>query len=150
MKKLTAAFCDVIFSYPDQAAIDMVIDASLRVCGGSEETLSRVLQTTFFADHTPFYWAIVNKDPKQVGIPPLLERLFSICNNAVDETTQTDMIWGLLGLKDLDDSLYQSIKPYLGASSKTPTPSYFSDQGQRPTVQATKVVLIDRHQRHVA
>ncbi|TEB28517.1 hypothetical protein FA13DRAFT_1735660, partial [Coprinellus micaceus] len=136
MKKLTATFCDAMFSYPDQATIDKVVEESLRLCGGSEDILSAVLQTKFFAGHTPFYWAIVNKDPKQAGVPPLLERLLSICSNTVDETAQADMMWGLLGLKDSDDSLYQQIKTYLGTSSPVSIASFFRDKAQQPTARA--------------
>ncbi|TEB28513.1 hypothetical protein FA13DRAFT_1735654 [Coprinellus micaceus] len=58
MKKLKAKFCNVIYAHADQGTIDNIVDESLKLCGGSQETLSTVLQTKFFVGHTPFYWAI--------------------------------------------------------------------------------------------
>ena len=137
MKKLTAAFCDAIFSCPDQATVDKVIDNSLRLCGGSEGTLSTVLQTKFFVGHTPFYWAIMNKDLKCAGIPLLLQKLLSICGNTVDQMTQADMIYGLLRIKETEDSLYQLIRPYLGTDDTRSLTSFFRNKEPQPTARAT-------------
>ncbi|TEB19039.1 hypothetical protein FA13DRAFT_1802642 [Coprinellus micaceus] len=110
MKKLKAKFCNAIYAHADQGTIDRIIDESLKLCGGSEETLSTVLQTKFFVGHTPFYWAIVNKDPNHTGVPLLLEKLFEAA-----------------------DDLYRSIEPRLQTFRQPSTPSYFQGEGQQPT-----------------
>ncbi|TEB19051.1 hypothetical protein FA13DRAFT_491353 [Coprinellus micaceus] len=135
MKKLMARFCDAIYTHAVQDMIDGIIDESLRLCGGSREILSTVLQTKFFLGHTPFYWAIVNKDPNHVGIPLLLEKLFSVCGNTVDATTEEEIIMTLLQLEDPGDDLYQSIEPRLRTLRHLSTPSYFQGEGQQPTVK---------------
>jgi hypothetical protein len=135
MKKLMARFCDAIYAHTDQDTIDGIIEESLRLCGGSREILSTVLQAKFFLGHTPFYWAIVNKDPKHVGIPLLLGKLFSVCGNTVDATTE--IVLALLLLEDPGDDLYQSIEPRLGTLRHPSTPSYFQGERQQPTVKGT-------------
>ncbi|TEB28523.1 hypothetical protein FA13DRAFT_1775962 [Coprinellus micaceus] len=137
MKKLMARFCDAIYAHTDQDTIDGIIEESLRLCGGSREILSTVLQAKFFLGHTPFYWAIVNKDPKHVGIPLLLGKLFSVCGSTVDATTEEEIVLALLLLEDPGDDLYQSIEPHLGTLRHLSTPSYFQGEGQQPTVKGT-------------
>jgi hypothetical protein len=136
MKKLKAKFCNAIYAHADQGTIDNIVDESLKLCGGSQETLSTVLQTKFFVGHTPFYWAIVNKDPNHTGVPLLLEKLFGVCGNVVDKKTEKDLVLALLALEEAADDLYRSIEPRLRTFRQPSTPSYFQC-GQQPTVKGT-------------
>ena len=137
MKRLMAKFCDVIYAHVDQDAIDRSIDESMRICGVPQETLAAVIQTKFFVGHTPFYWAIVNKDPKHTGVPPLLEKLFGVCSNAVDATTEDDVMLALMLSADPGDDLYRLIGPRLRTLRRFLAPSYFQGEGQQPTVRGT-------------
>jgi hypothetical protein len=108
-KKLVVTFCDGIFSYADERTASQIIDESLKLCGGNKDVLAQVVQTKFFAGHTPFYWLLVNRHSKP-KTPPFLEKLFQLCKDVASETLE-DMTKGLP--HRLDDDLYKIVKRYV-------------------------------------
>ncbi|KAJ3504828.1 hypothetical protein NMY22_g17791 [Coprinellus aureogranulatus] len=135
MKRLVAALSTGIFSYADEKAVNGIMDECSKICGGSQETLAQVLQTKFFAKHTPIYWAIVNRHSRQ-GVPPLLTKLLETCS-PLSEETQNDVIDAFY--REYHSDIYCAVKEYL---TRVPTHHAFSTslffdmRKDRPTVTA--------------
>lgn len=134
MKRLKAALCDGIFAYAEGQVATRILDDCLKVCGGSAETLSAVVQTKFFVEHTPFYWIITNRPPTKPGAPPLLVRLLSVCEE-LNQETQDDIIQVLY--PRYESGVYAAVKPKL---TGVPTheafqvSSFFQDPGDQPVI----------------
>ncbi|KAF6763342.1 hypothetical protein DFP72DRAFT_841445 [Ephemerocybe angulata] len=90
IKKIAAIFFDGLFSAADEATALLILNKSRSLCG-SEQTLSQLLQTKFFFEHTPFYWVIVNRGGRNSGIPPLLVHMLGICAN-LSADAQKDIV----------------------------------------------------------
>jgi hypothetical protein len=132
MKRLVATFCDGVFSYADEDKAGQIIDESLKICGCDTNILAQVVQTKFFAGHTPFYWLLVNRHSKPKA-PPLLEKLFRLCKH-VAPTTLEDMTDGLP--HRLDDDLYKIVKRFLTPFCLSSITSFFRDEDQQPAAKA--------------
>ena len=96
----------------------------MRVCGGSSETVSELLQNPFLASHTPFYWAIVNHDPTAPGsvraLPPFLAKLLDVCWNqeqgrTLNAATQADIVQAFF--VEYDSDLYRAVQPYIARTN---------------------------------
>lgn len=135
MKRLRAAFCDGIFVYADEATATRIIEDSTKICGVSHDTLSQVLQTKFFAEHTPFYWAIISRRSNP-GTPPLLTKLFETCALPLTKEAQEDIMAAFYACYDSD--LYLEIKNKLPdvPLHVTHSPSYFEREDERPILTA--------------
>ncbi|KAF6763349.1 hypothetical protein DFP72DRAFT_1060518 [Ephemerocybe angulata] len=129
--RLTAIFCDVLFSYANEEAANSVIEESLKLCEGSNELLAKAVQTKFFAKQTPFFMIITNRrdtsdelssKPRSL-VPPLLTKLFEICGD-LQEDTQKDILQALLSKPDSDD-LYRHVKHKLPLFDLVVPPSFF-------------------------
>ncbi|TEB28506.1 hypothetical protein FA13DRAFT_1735645 [Coprinellus micaceus] len=80
---------------PDEGSATRVVDECVKIC---------FLQTPLLAEHTPFYWVIVHRDPIISGVPPLI---FSAA------------CWA-----EYDSDLYCAIQPYI---SRIPGHRAYSD-----------------------
>ncbi|KAF5338485.1 hypothetical protein D9611_013309 [Ephemerocybe angulata] len=120
LKEIAAIFFEGLFSVVDEATASLILNKSRSLCG-SEETLSQILQTKFFFEHTPFYWVIVNRGGSASGIPPLLVHMLGICGK-LSRGVQKDII------------LYQ-----VQASCPTwnNSQSFFAREERQPTFKAT-------------
>ncbi|TEB28507.1 hypothetical protein FA13DRAFT_1793976 [Coprinellus micaceus] len=99
--RLKTALADGVFSPPaDEASATQIIDKCMKVCGGSSETLSELLQTPFLASRTPFYWAIVNHDPAEPDL---------------NAATQADIVQAFF--VEYDSDLYHAVQPYIARSN---------------------------------
>lgn len=133
MKRLKAALCPGIFSHANEQAATHILEDLLKICGGSTETLSGVLQTGFFAGHTPFHWLIAKRHSTP-GTPPLFRRLLSVCESLSDEAQKeiADTFY-----KEYDSDLYMTVKPMLGAYATNDaysTSEFFASIEDRPVV----------------
>jgi hypothetical protein len=145
MMRLKAASCDGLFSLASEEEAKLIMDESSRICGGSAEVMSEVLQTKFFLDHTPFYWILISHHTS-TDIPPLLEQLLK----AIQELTvgaQEDIMGGLG--RQFNSDLYNAVKGRL-THMETPTISSVSFLGENAgqvtiKAQAAKLVQRGRH-----
>lgn len=132
---MRTAFCDGIFVYADEATATRIIEESTKICGASHDTLSHVLQTKFFAKHTPFYWTIISRHSNP-DTPPLLTKLFEACALPLTKETQEDILAAFYACYDSD--LYLDIKDKLpDVPSHVPYyPSSFDRADERPILTA--------------
>lgn len=134
LNSLTGVLCDGMFSYADEEKATQIITECLKLCDGSKDTLSQVLQTKYVSNHSPFFWVIANlpiskqtESPRTV--PPLLTKFLEICSDLLDDT-QNDIVQGLFITSD--DALYQLVRPTLPTFA-TPIPkSFFQGEGDQP------------------
>lgn len=132
MKRLMATFCDGIFSYADEEKAGQIINESLKICNGDTDALAEVVQTKFFAGHTPFYWLLVNRHSKPKA-PPLLEGLFRLCKHVTPATLE-DMTEGLPCR--LPDDLPKIVKRFLTPFCLSSITSFYRDDRQ-PTASVS-------------
>ena len=104
----------------------------MKICGGSDQTLSQVLQEKFFGGHTPFYWAIAAKDPQSHAFPLLKGLILS--GHELTKATQQDIVAALH--VEFDSVLYDAVKPILMAvdTLNISSPSFFQGDEYRPVV----------------
>ncbi|KAF6763329.1 hypothetical protein DFP72DRAFT_529419 [Ephemerocybe angulata] len=134
MKQIAAIFFHGLFSVADEATASIILNKSRSLCG-SEETLSQLLQTRFFFEHTPFYWVIVNRGRSDSGIPPLLVHMLRICAKLSREV-QKDIIRACRQILP-SDGIVQYIKSKHPALLGTIPKSFFAREERQPTFQAT-------------
>lgn len=137
MKRLKAALCPGIFSYADEDAATQILDDALKICGRSTETLSEVIQTKFFAGHTPFHWLMTKKHSK-TGVPPLFLRLLSVCETLSAEAQEeiADTFY-----QEYNSDLYTVVKPKLTVNAHMIPDAYsesafFSSDEDRPVTHS--------------
>ncbi|KAF5338458.1 hypothetical protein D9611_013312 [Ephemerocybe angulata] len=141
VKKLTAIFCDGLFSVADEATASLIISKSIDLCR-SERALSQLLQIKFISEHTPFYWVIVSSGDgsSYCGIPPLLEQMLQICGD-LDTESQEDIKEAFL--TQSNDAIFQYIKSKLPNVVGTITQSFFGAEGEQPTIKPTHLSASD-------
>lgn len=136
MKRLKASLCPGMFAYADEQLATQILDECLKICGGSAETLSAVIQTKFFVGHTLFYWLIIKRHSKS-GTPPLFTELLSVCES-LDIATQeeiADAFW-----KEYDSDLYVAVKDKLisvPTHEAYTTSEFFLDEGDQPAITSS-------------
>ncbi|TEB28522.1 hypothetical protein FA13DRAFT_1735674, partial [Coprinellus micaceus] len=135
VKRLIATLSEGIFYDIDSKKASEILQECLKICGGSNETLSQVLQDKFFGDHTPFYWAITNKDPQSHALP-LLEEL-AFYGGALTKETQEDIVEAFR--VKFDSVVYSTMKHRLMRVSTLDTcsPSFFQGGEHSPIVTAS-------------
>ncbi|TEB19048.1 hypothetical protein FA13DRAFT_1744775 [Coprinellus micaceus] len=135
VKRLVTTLSEGIFYGIDEKKASEILQECLKICGGSNETLSQVLQDKFFRGHTPFYWAITNKNP-QSHDPPLLKELI-LYGGALTKATQEDIMEAFR--LEFDSVLYEAVKPNLTAvdTLNTCSPSFLQGDEFRPVVTAS-------------
>ena len=132
MKRLIAALSEGIFYDIDEKKASEILQECLKIYGGLSETLSQVLQDKFFGGHTPFYWAITNKDP-QSHDPSLLKELVLHMGELTTET-QGDIVEAFRMC--FDSVLYDAVKHLLTGvdTLSTCSPSFFQGDEYCPLV----------------
>ncbi|KAJ3504825.1 hypothetical protein NMY22_g17792 [Coprinellus aureogranulatus] len=135
MKRLKASLGDGIFAYASENAASRILGECLKICGGSSETLSEVLQIKFFLEHTPFHWILANRPFSKPGAPPLLVQLLSVCDQ-LDQSTQED-IMAIMSMK-YDSGSYIAVKPKLPAvkTHESFNLSFFQGEDDCPSVSS--------------
>ncbi|TEB28463.1 hypothetical protein FA13DRAFT_792915 [Coprinellus micaceus] len=90
--KFISLFCAVVYCWEDENAASKLIADCLEVCGGSQQLLSKVLQTRFIDDRTPLRWIICNIGQHQVKeLPPLPKALLDHCGPSLSEEAVEDI-----------------------------------------------------------
>ncbi|TEB19042.1 hypothetical protein FA13DRAFT_1744757 [Coprinellus micaceus] len=135
VKRLVSVLSEGIFDDIDEKKASGILQECLKICRGSSETLSQVLQDKFFGDHTPLYWAITNKNP-QSHDPPLLKTLISH-GGKLTKATQQDIVAAFRMY--FDSVLYEAVKPTLTMvdTLNTCSPSFFQGDEYCPIVTAS-------------
>ncbi|TEB28515.1 hypothetical protein FA13DRAFT_1735657 [Coprinellus micaceus] len=142
VKRLVAALSEGIFYDIDEKKASEILQECLKICGGSNETLSQVLQDKFFGGHTPFYWAITNKNPQSHTLPLLKELIFY--GGVLTKETQGDIVVAFRMY--FDSVLYEAVKPALTAVDTLDpySPSFFHGDEYRPIVTGNATTGIVR------
>ncbi|KAJ3504012.1 hypothetical protein NMY22_g18059 [Coprinellus aureogranulatus] len=142
LKRLEAALSGGIFTYVDGGASVKILNECLKICGGSDETLSELLQTKFLIDHTAFYWAIVNRPHSKRGVPPFLVQLLSACEE-LNQETQEDIFDAFH--RNYESDLYIAVRQELaGIVTHNPyNTSFFQSADDRPRVAMEPRVRIN-------
>lgn len=133
---MTIALCDGIFAYAFKETATKVHEKCLKLCGGSQELLSKIVQTRFLNDHSPLYMILANRllgdDPQPADravplrqtVPPLFNMLIQ-CSD-LEATTQDDLLEVIL--RESAHQLYSALQAHLPKFSR-PTPlSVFEDK----------------------
>lgn len=142
VKQLTAIFCDGLFSYTDEATATSIIEKSLQLCDGSRDTLSELVQTKFFAKHSPFFLTIANRKAdgglnpliSRKAVPPLLTELFELCGELKEET-QEEIMQALY--TDSESDLFEALKSHLPLFHRQSPHSFFDGDEGKPSLRAT-------------
>ncbi|TEB19053.1 hypothetical protein FA13DRAFT_1802650 [Coprinellus micaceus] len=108
VKRLIGTLSEGIFYDIDKKKVSDILQECSKICGGSNETLSQVLQGSFFGGHTPFYWAITNKNHRSHELPLLKVLAFYVGALTKD---QKDILEAFH--VEFDSVLYNAIKPWL-------------------------------------
>lgn len=135
MKRFKAALCDGVFAYADEDTAKRIMEEILKICGGSADTLSEVVQKTIILDHTPFHWTLSDKF-SQSAVPPLFAKLVLACDKLLPVTQ--DEIMKIVQAR-FDSRLCANIKDKIEALSifELSNESFFKDEKDRPTVTAS-------------
>lgn len=126
--------CDGIFAYAEEDTATKIMDESLKICGGSAETLAEVLQKKIIMDRTPLYWALLSKGSRP-GIPPLFAKLSLACVELLPDT-QAELMEILRG--QYDSEIYANVKDRITAlpTHEPFNESFFQAECDRPVVKA--------------
>ncbi|KAJ3501468.1 hypothetical protein NMY22_g18919 [Coprinellus aureogranulatus] len=113
MKKMKAALCPGLFETVNSKVAQDIIAACKAHCDGSDEILSRVLQTKFIANHSPLYWALAGVKGAAAGttqIPPILTELLLVSGKLSAEI-QEEILDPLI--QNDNDALFQLLQVHL-------------------------------------